>query len=48
MNINLTRAPEAFLSLPLQMTPKTLDATLSITQVELKPPLRRAHAMFCE
>jgi hypothetical protein len=43
MNIKLTRAPEAFyLSAPSDDTSlriKILDATLSITQVELKPPL---------
>jgi hypothetical protein len=38
MNIKLTRAPEAFYLLGPS------DATLFVTQVELKPPLLLAHA----
>jgi hypothetical protein len=48
MNIKLARAPEAFYLLaPSDDTKvhiKILDATLFITQVELKPPLLPAHA----
>jgi len=48
MNVKLTRAPEAFYLLaPTDDTKvriKILDATLFVTQVELKPPLLLAHA----
>jgi hypothetical protein len=47
MNIKLTRTPEAFyLVAPSDDTIriKILDATLFVTQVELKPPLLLAHA----
>jgi hypothetical protein len=48
MNIKLTRAPHAFYLLGLtddtKVRIKILDATLFITQVELKPPLLLAHA----
>ena len=48
MNIKLTRAPEAFYLLApsddTKVRIKTLDATLFITQVELKTPLFLAHA----
>ena len=48
MSIKLTRTPEAFYLLaPTDDTKvriKILDATLLITQVELKPPLLLAHA----
>jgi len=48
MNIKLTRAPEAFYLLALSDDNKVritiLDATLFITQVELKPPLLLADA----
>ena len=48
MNIKLTRTPEAFYLLAsnadTKVRMKTLDATLFITQVELKPPLLLAHA----
>ena len=48
MNIRLTRAPEAFYLLGPEDDPKVrikiLDATLFITQIELKPPLLLAHA----
>ena len=47
MNVKLTRAPEAFyLLVPSDDTKvriKILDATLFITQVELKPPLLHSH-----
>jgi len=48
MNINLTRAPDAFYLLGLsddyKVRIKILDATIFITQVELKSPLLLAHA----
>jgi hypothetical protein len=48
MNIKLTRTPEAFYLLAphndTKLRIKILDATLFITQVELKPPLLLAHA----
>jgi len=48
MNIKLTRAPDAvYLLAPSddnKVRIKILDATLFITQVELKPPLLLAHA----
>jgi len=48
MNIKLTRAPDAFYLLAPsdddKVRIKILDATLFITQVELKPPLLLAHA----
>ena len=48
MNIKLTRAPEAFYLLgnsdDVKVRIKILDATLFITQIELKPPLLLAHA----
>ena len=48
MNIKLTRTPEAFYLLgpndDAKVRIKILDATLFITQVELKPPLLLAHA----
>jgi hypothetical protein len=48
MNIKLTRAPEAFYlfgpSDDAKVRIKILDATLFVTQVELKPPLLLAHA----
>jgi len=48
MNIKLTRAPELFYLLASsddnKVRIKILDATLFITQVELKPPLLLAHA----
>ena len=48
MNINLTRTPEAFYLLAppddTKVRMKSLDATLFIIQVELKPPLLLAHA----
>jgi hypothetical protein len=48
MNIKLTSAPESFYLLTLsddaRVRIKILDATLFITQVELKPPLLLAHA----
>ena len=48
MNIKLTRAPESFYLLAPseenKVRIKILDANLFITQVELKPPLRSAHA----
>jgi hypothetical protein len=48
MNIKLTRAPEAFYLLgtsdDAKVRIKILDATLFVTQVELKPPLLLAHA----
>jgi len=48
MNINLTRAPEAFYlftsSDDNKVRIKILDATIFITQVELKTPLLLAHA----
>ena len=48
MNVKLTRAPEAFYLLAPSDDTKVriqiLDATLFITQVELKPPLLVAHA----
>jgi hypothetical protein len=48
MNIKLTRTPEAFYLLVLnndtKIRIKILDATLFITQVELKPPLLLDHA----
>ena len=48
MNVNITRAPEAFyISAPSDDTKvriKILDATLFVTQVELKPPFLLAHA----
>ena len=48
MNIKLTRAPEAFYLLApnddTKVRIKILDATLLITQVELKPPLLLVHA----
>jgi len=47
MNIKLTRTPEAFYLLATsndtKVRIKILDATLFITQVELKPPLLLAH-----
>jgi len=47
MNIKLTRTPEAFYLLATtddtKVRNKILDATLFITQVELKPPLLLAH-----
>jgi len=50
MNIKLTRAPEPFYLLALsddtKVRTKILDATLFITQVELKPPLLLAHAVL--
>jgi hypothetical protein len=48
MNIKLTRAPEAFYLLgpsdDSKVRIKIMDATLFLTQVELKPPLLLAHA----
>ena len=48
MNIKLTRTPEAFYLLAsnddTKVRIKILEATLFITQVELKPPLLLAHA----
>ena len=48
MNVKLTRAPEAFYLLAHSDDTKVhitiLDATLFISQVELKPPLLLAHA----
>jgi hypothetical protein len=48
MNIKLTRVPQAFYLLAPSDDPKVrikiLDATLFITQVELKPSLLLAHA----
>jgi len=47
MTINLSRAPDAFYLLGPSVDKiriKILDATLFITQVELKPPLLLAHA----
>jgi hypothetical protein len=44
VNIKLTRAPEAFYLLASSDDTKILDATLFVTQVELKPPLLLAHA----
>jgi hypothetical protein len=48
MNIKLSRAPEAFYLLgnsdDAKVRIKILDATLFVTQVELKPPLLLAHA----
>jgi hypothetical protein len=48
MNIKFTRVPEAFYLLApsddIKLRIKILDATLFITQVELKPPLLLAHA----
>ena len=48
MNMKLTRTPEAFYLLApkddTKVRIKILDATLFITQVELKPPLLLAHA----
>jgi len=48
INIKLTRTPEAFYLLAstddTKVRIKILDATLFITQVELKPPLLLAHA----
>jgi len=48
MNIKLTRAPESFYLLApsddVKVRIKILEATLFITQVELKPPLLLAHA----
>jgi len=47
MDIKLTRTPEAFYLLAPNDTKvriKILDATLFITQVELKPPLLLPHA----
>ena len=48
MNIKLTRAPESFYFLApsddAKVRVKILDATLFITQVELKLPLLLAHA----
>jgi hypothetical protein len=48
MNIKLTRTPEAFYLLApnddTNVSIKTLDAALFITQVEMKPPLLLAHA----
>jgi hypothetical protein len=50
MNIKLTPAPEAFYLLALsddsKFLIKIIYATLFITQVELKPPLLLAHALF--
>jgi len=48
MNIKLTRAPEAFYlwgpSKDTKVRIKILDATLFVTQAELKPPILLAHA----
>jgi hypothetical protein len=48
MNIRLTRAPEAFYLLgttdDVKVRIKILDATLFVTQTEIKPPLLLAHA----
>jgi hypothetical protein len=50
MNIKITRAPEAFYLLgpsdDTKVRIKILDATLFITQVELKSPLLLAHAVL--
>ena len=48
MNIRLIRAPEAFYLLgptdDNKVGIKILDATLFVTQIEIKPPLLLAHA----